>query len=285
MRVLPVLLALSVLLFGCVMPSSPARTEVTPGESSIKSRRLEQMPSETRVRVRPRSPFVERVSDLPLTLEQIKAKGLENFEYEYISTDGGWKETTDEGKGVGAGAVAEGDKLDGRFDGTPPKVGKTADGAQTAEGGGVDSTLKGSAVQMPKMPWANPLFWIGVAGVIGCGASVYLGLRRLAMVSGFGGVALIAAAFYPFILLFAVAGVIVIVAWPYAYAEVMKRRAEQKNVQHLEALRAVVAGVEHKDVPENVRNVVKSAIAKEADGRDKDVIEAVKRADKVGKYE
>ena len=43
-------------LSGCAMSPRPARTEVTPGESEIKSEREERRPSETHLRIRATTP-------------------------------------------------------------------------------------------------------------------------------------------------------------------------------------------------------------------------------------
>lgn len=232
-------------------------------------------------------------------------------EVEIQNRDMGSVRSRNEGRGVGAGAVAEGDKLDGSFTGTPPSVGFGADGSLSGTGGGADSEQKASALKIPPMPWANPLFWVGLACLGGCGFCVYLGLRRAALICGIGGVGLIAAAFYPVILLFAVAGVLLAVFGPYLYAEFKKKKAEKDDSESYEALRAVVAGVEHRTLPgaistsiaqampagvnftandmtnlvNRIMGDVKAAIAKEADGRDKEVIDEVKREDKVGKYQ
>jgi hypothetical protein len=50
------LTALAVALSGCAMSPRPARTEVTPGESEIKSEREERRPSETHLRIRATTP-------------------------------------------------------------------------------------------------------------------------------------------------------------------------------------------------------------------------------------
>jgi len=205
-------------------------------------------------------------------------------EFQYGTTNDGSRTSAQEGKGVGAGATAEGDKLSQEFTGTPPKVGLGSDGAVTAEGGGGQSEQRASAVKLPPIPWANPMFWIGLVCLGLCGFGVYSGLRRFALVTGVAGASLLAVSFFPIILYFVIAGIVGIIVVPYAYAEYQKRQAEaEANRQH-EALRAVVAGVEHKDIPAPVQSAVKAAIAKEADGADREAIDEVKRADKIGKY-
>lgn len=205
-------------------------------------------------------------------------------EVDIVNRDLGSLRQRQEGRGVGAGAVAEGDKLDQQFNGTPPVVGLGADGSLSGSGGGAEADQRGSALKIPPLPWQNPLFWIGIALLAGTGGCVYLGLRRAALICGIGGVGCLASAFYPAILLFAVAGVLLAVFGPYLYAEFKKRKAEQDDEASWEALRAVVAGVEGKGVPAEARQAVKNAIAAQADARDKAVIDEVKRADSIGKY-
>jgi len=205
-------------------------------------------------------------------------------EVEIVNRDGGSLRTREHGRGVGAGAVAEGDKLDQRFDGSPPRVGRGADGSQMAEGGSADSTQRAAALKLPPLPWQNPFFWIGLAALGVCGFGVYAGLRRLAAIAGVAGVGLLAAAFYPAILLWAVAAVLVVVFGPYVYTEFKKRQAEAEAKRQHEALRAVVAGVERSEVPVEAQKIVKQAIAKEADASDKAEIDKIKRDDQIGKY-
>lgn len=206
------------------------------------------------------------------------------FEVEISNRDGGTVRTVNEGRGVGAGAVAEGDKLSDAFTGSPPMVGLGADGSQTAQGGGADRNVRATAVRIPPLPWQNPMFWLGLLSLAGCGACIYMKLRRAALVTGLAGVGLLVAAFFPVVLLFVAAGAFAVVAGPYLYAEWKKAKAEADADAKNEALRAVVAGVEHRDVPVDAQRAVKAAVAKEADASDKDVIDAVKRADRVGKY-
>ncbi len=235
-------------------------------------------------------------------------------EVDIVNRDMGSVRSSQEGRGVGAGAVAEGDKLDQQFNGTPPVVGLGADGSLSGSGGGADANQKGSALRIPPLPWQNPLFWIGLGALGVMGFGIYAGLRRLALISGVAGVGLLTAAFYPAILLFAVAAIVIVIFGPYVYAEVKKRRAEQtakekesEGDRYYEALRATVGGVEHRLLPSEMKKTLKAAgvslseadmdalvgrlqrnlkdaIAKEADGQDKEVIDEVKREDKVGKY-
>lgn len=203
---------------------------------------------------------------------------------EVVHKDGGTVHTYEEGTGKGASAEAEGDKLSDKITGDAPVVNRGADGSASAKGGDVERNTSGSATKVPLLPWANPLFWIGVGCLGGCGFGVYSGLRRLALILGVAGVGCLAAAFYPALLLWAVAAVLVVLVGPYVYAEWKKRKAEKDDEESWEALRAVVAGVEGKGVSAEARAQVKAAIAKEADARDKQTIDEVKRMDSIGKY-
>lgn len=264
----------------------------------------------------PKQPVAQVQGNLsPEQLEAIQrtVQGLNpgsKVQVEVVHKDGGTVHTYEEGTGKGASAEAEGDKLNDSITGEAPVVNRGADGSASAKGGDVDRKASATAIKLPAMPWANPLFWVGLACLGGCAFGVYSGLRRLALILGVAGVSLLAAAFYPAILLFAVAAVVAVIAGPYIYAEVKKRRAEKDDDESYEALRAVVGGVEHRTLPAEMRKTVyanlpagvalsgdqanklvlalqrnvKEAIAKEADGRDKDVIDEVKQADKIGKY-
>ncbi len=224
--------------------------------------------------------------------------------------DGGTVHTYEEGTGKGASAKAEGDKLSDKITGEAPVVNRGADGSAEAKGGSIERNASATAVKIPPLPWQNPLFWVGLAALGGCGFCVYVGLRRAALICGVAGVGLMAAAFYPAIFLFAVAGILLVVFGPYLYAEFKKKKAEQSDNESYEALRAVVGGVEHKSLPAEMKKTiyanvpqgitftsdqmekfvtalqrnVKEAIAKEADGKDKEVIDGVKQEDKIGKY-
>lgn len=253
-----------------------------------------------------------------LSLEQLEAiqrtvQGMNpgsKVHVEVVHKDGGTIHTYEEGTGKGASATAEGDKLSDKITGDAPIVNRGADGSASAKGGDIERNASATALKVPPLPWQNPLFWIGLAGLGGCGFCVYLGLRRAALICGVAGAGLIAAAFYPVILLFAVAGVFFVVFGSYLYAEIKKKKAEQSDNESYEALRAVVGGVENKMLPAAMKQTiyanipqgvtfttdqmdkfitalqrnVKEAIAKEADGRDKKVIDGVKQEDKIGKY-
>lgn len=222
-------------------------------------------------------------SAAPLTDEQKDAlRAVLNLppgatlDLEIVNEDDGSVRTRERGRGVGAAAIAEGDKLNENFNGSAPEVNLGAD--RSSRGGSADRQASASAVQVPPLPWQNPLFWVGLLALGGAGASIYFGLRRAAVICGVAGAGLLAAAFFPGLLLIVAAGAAVVLLLPYIRAE------WEKNRSH-EALRAVVAGVDDKTVPPEAKAAVKAAIRSESTEMDKATIKAVKKADEVGKYE
>lgn len=184
-----------------------------------------------------------------------------------VETGGGVLEEKSEGSSHGAGIDTTADAIAQTFSGSAPVL--ALPGGASATGGDSDSSTKGTAM-LPKNLWGNPLLWAGIFCLLGAGGAFYFALRRAALVAGGTGLALIAAALYPAVLLFVAAGVLAVVVAVYLYAE-------HKGRSGVEALRAVVAGVA--GVPEGIRDAVTAEIAKHADAADKATIKAIKRAD------
>jgi len=67
-----IILMLSAVLSGCVMPMRPAKTLVTPGESRIRSERQEVRPSETTLRIRAVTPAQAEPAPAPIVYIQIR---------------------------------------------------------------------------------------------------------------------------------------------------------------------------------------------------------------------
>ena len=65
------LIALAATLTGCAMTPRPARTEVTPGESEIRSEREERRPSETHLRIRATTPPAPAPQEPPVRIRII----------------------------------------------------------------------------------------------------------------------------------------------------------------------------------------------------------------------
>lgn len=172
--------------------------------------------------------------------------------------------TTLMGQATGTSAKAHGDKIDQQLASQPANV--SVNGISASGGGGESDTTAKSAPSL----WSNPLLWVGILCVLGAAAAFWLGLRRAAIVLLIVGGGLIAAALYPWLMLFAVAGVVAVQFGPHLYAEFQARRNH-------EALRAVAAGVDALDADDYVK--VTGEIAKHADAADKAVIRKVRRAD------
>lgn len=65
---LAALIVLAAALTGCAVSPRPARTEVTPGESEIRSEREERRPSETHLRIRATTPPAPAPQEPPVRI-------------------------------------------------------------------------------------------------------------------------------------------------------------------------------------------------------------------------
>jgi hypothetical protein len=185
--------------------------------------------------------------------------------------DNGWITTTESGSGVGVGAEAVGDKLSESFDGSAPNVGLSGGGISS--GGGAKRTGKASAFVPPEGLAQNPLIWAGIAcGLLAVAAGVYLKNVKAAMALGGLGAAFIVAALFPGFLLLIVAGAAVV-------GGVVYLRSEQVKGQYIETTRALVAAIDHPDVPVDAKKNVAATLAMEADTADKRVIAKVRAVD------
>lgn len=181
--------------------------------------------------------------------------------------DAGKVKTHKAGTGKGVSAVVEGDKMSDKITGSAPKVGGDD---VTAEGGDVDKDSNASAVKVPPVPWQNPLFWVGIACLGGCGFCVYSQLRRAAMVCGVAGAGCLAAAFYPWLLLVAVAAVITVLLLPYIKAELEKLRANEAARAYAEA---------HSNLTPDAKTEMDTNLHAASTGKDPLTIAAIKVAD------
>jgi len=214
--------------------------------------------------------------EMGLLREQLDLKPGTEIEFRFEYEDGGTLE--EQGHGIGAGAYAEGSELSDSFDGSAPAVNLTG---STASGGSSSRAFEGDATFIPAMPWGSPLFWVGLVCLGVAGFGVYAKLMRLAVGAGVAGVGLLAAAFYPVILIFALAGVAVVFLLPYIRAELAERRnaAAADGVQR--AMGRVLAAVEESPDGQDI----KTRVSEKADESDRDTIDAVKRANGIGKYQ
>lgn len=160
--------------------------------------------------------------------------------------DGGNITVEEEASGQGAALNARGKEIVSNFNGTAP--GAALGGGRSATGGDTETSNK---VKGGDNLWANPLMWVGILCCLGAGVALYLRLPfRVAIIAGVAGLGFISAAIFPWILPFALGGVLLAVVGPYIYREwahkqekVAHAEDEAAAIKNREALRAVVAGV------------------------------------------
>lgn len=211
-----------------------------------------------------------------------KAKALPPGDWTWSFEDNGWVRTRDEGTGKGAGASAVGDKLNESFTGTPPEVGRMADGSQSAKGGGADAKIKADAFVPPEGLAANPCLWVGIAALAAGAFCISKGLKRPAITFAAFGAVMIAIAMAPHLILWLICGGAVIIGFPYLKAEMERQAEEAKAKKAHEAVRASIGAIYHESVPEAARQTVLNAFAKESDEPDREYVNTVKAADRIG---
>lgn len=190
--------------------------------------------------------------------------------------DGGTIEVTEEATGKGAGLNANGEKIVSDFKSTAPN-------AAYGQASGGDTETRNSIVGAANL-WANPLLWVGILCILGAGVAVFLRLPlRVCGIAGGVGVGLIAAAIYPALLLFIVAGAVIAIAGPYIYAEFKAKQGAEAT----KALEDVTAGVDSfkraaKDpknplVAPEAWDVLKDKLESRVKGKSFDTVTALRR--------
>lgn len=196
-------------------------------------------------------------------------------EVEFQSKDGGTLKVTQEATGKGAGALAEGDKLSENFTGSPPTA--SLDDTGDAKGGDAKAKQSASAVQIPPLPWANPLFWLGVACL---GGAAYFGRKgrvRGVLICVGAAAGMLAAAFYPVLLVYlAAAGIAALLI---AY---LKSEDESGDFERL--LVRIAGGVDSKALPETVKAQTKESIGGNMSKADALKLERLLQKHGIGKY-
>ena len=168
------------------------------------------------------------------------------------------------GDSKGIGAQVTGDKLNENTNLGAPVVSAGEDGSD-ATGGDTARRLSGSAIRLPPLPWANPMFWIGILMLSGSGWCVYRMLRRAAAILGLLGVAFIAGAWYPWVFLVITAGGCAVLAYMYVFAEHKNQAASKEAKTDYEALRGVMAAVHAPDLSDAEREKLVNLIRRESD--------------------
>jgi hypothetical protein len=166
------------------------------------------------------------------------------------------------GEATGAGASATGDKLDQQIDSGAPTL--NLPGVGKGSGGSTSGTITAAVAGISVFIILGCLCILG--GIAGFALQLYprtsLGLLAI-------GGCLITVGLFPW-LWYLLLGVGALALLLYLWAE---RRGKSMH----EALRAVTAGIS--DLPGDLQNAAKAAIARHADDRDKSTIKAVKKAD------
>jgi hypothetical protein len=139
-----------------------------------------------------------------------------------------------EAGGKGAGGTSSGTEAKLDVDSSAPKASLAGEEGGSAEGGDANANAWAESI-MPKSPWANPMLWFGVIlGVAGalCYAVPFpfplpVPQRKIGAALVGVGVTLVAIAFFPWILIPAVIGIVAILLWPWMHAEWTKAKAKR----------------------------------------------------------
>lgn len=212
-----------------------------------------QAPSQGPAAVAP--PPAVAPSDLP-------PPGYEVEHVERRTYEGGTFSHTQEGSGTGAGLNTAAADVASKFNASAPTSSLTgASGGSTS----IEQTLTSQSGK-------TVLVVAGILFLAGAGAGVYFNRYSIAGASAGVGLACLLIAFYPAVLLWALAAAVLVLGVCLLTNDTTRHRLR-------EALRATVAGVEH--LPDGQRHTVKLAVAAHADQKDEAVIGKIKAADKL----
>lgn len=209
--------------------------------------------------------------------------------------DGGTITVEEEATGEGAALRAAGEKIVSDFNAGAPGANLTGKGGAT---GGTTDT-KNTVIGGTSL-WKNPLFWLGVLSILlGVGTlavrppmlPVAIPIRTTGILIA-AGVGFIAAAMFPALLLFIVAGVVLVLLLPYIqreYAAARERQKAEEGAKAAKTLRSVAAGVSDfkraaKDpsnpvVPPEAWDRLKGFLDSHVEDDEKPIIEKVRRED------
>lgn len=200
---------------------------------------------------------------------------VKSLTYE-IEEENGGKFSAHEGaaSGTGPGIKSDSGESITDFNASGPRV-LTPDGWGAESG---DANIQQSLTMAdPKDALQSRMFWLGV-GLIFAGAALWrYGRIQTAKYCLIGGVAFIACAFFPGLIVLILIAAVAVNFWPQIMAEIQKIRAQKDAGEKTEALRAVVGGIE--ELPEPERKAAKAKIAGQAEPRDTEVIRSVKKSD------
>lgn len=220
-------LVMALIFAGLASCGVPASTIVDPASSTVKSRKIEKLPSETTT-----------------------VKVPSGNEYTTVR-DSGSVTVEEEAVGTGASLKAKGEKIvqDFRSEAPGASLGKDRAGAT---GGGTDSQIRIAGLTSAAK---SPVFWIGVfCLLIGVGLlfvrppqfPVPLVPVRTSIYLGIAGAGLIAAALFPVAFYIAVGIAVLAIVFPYIrreFAAAVDRQRAEEGEKAKRALRSVAAGI------------------------------------------
>lgn len=209
--------------------------------------------------------------------------------------DGGTITVEEEATGEGAALRASGEKVVSDFNAGAPGANLTGKGQSTGGNTDTNNEVIGASSILK-----NPLFWIGfLALLLSVGTlfvrpptfPVAIPIRTTAILAG-AGAGLIASAMYPFLMLFVIGGVVLVLLLPYIQrefaAEKERKRAEEGELAK-KALRSVAAGVsdfkkaakDHTNsmIPPEMWDRLKDSLASHVEADEEDVIAKIRRED------
>lgn len=174
--------------------------------------------------------------------------------------------TVREAMATGVGTNATGDSVNQKSETESPTV---AFDGMTVSGGAAKSSNKGEGTA-GLVGMKSPLLWVGIACLLLAAVAVWQGWKGIIIPAAGAGVVFLALAFYPWLLLWGILALVVLVGGPYIWQYVQGFRAK-------EALRAVTAGVA--DLPPEVQVQVQDRVRSYADERDKATIRKIRKRD------
>lgn len=205
-----------------------------------------------------------------------------NQNVKVIVIDKGYKKKTDEASSTGPSAKSENSDLKQAVDWNPNKVVLGDDTSEASGGGGKSSQVSKSAV--PSSLSNNPLTWVGIAVLLGAGASVYFGLRKLFVVLSVTGISLLAVAVYPWLMLVGISVAVLALVVPYFLTEIQKKKLSEEFNNVKGTLVAVAEAVDSDKIDKDAREKVKNETEKTMDQVHKNTIDKIKQENEIGKY-
>ena len=171
---------------------------------------------------------------------------------------------------TGTGTTATGEKVDQQSEAQPATIG-LPDGTVLTGGGG---TSRSKAMGSSLTGLSSPLLWVGIACFLLAAVAVWRGWNSLIVPAAGAGVVFIAVAFYPWLMLWAVLALVVIVGGPYVWAAIQAKRAT-------EAARALTETAA--SLPTEAKAEFEKGLTRAVEGSDMQVIQNIVKKDDLPK--